>query len=68
MPDFGRKLIHLQNRFKRHFRKTTVTHQVCMSAPPGTALYGSHDCIDFTLYDVDILIHEPATPKIEKLN
>jgi len=40
-----------------------VTHQMRVSAPSGIALYGSHHCVDFTLHDVNVLIHHPDNPE-----
>lgn len=39
------------------------TYQMSMGAPSGIALYGTHHCIDFTLNNVNILIHHPDSPK-----
>lgn len=37
-----------------------------MGTPSCTSFYGSDYCIDFTLYNVNVLIHNPDRPKIEK--
>lgn len=38
---------------------------MCVSAPSGVTLYGSHHRIDFTLYNVDVFIHHPDDPENE---
>lgn len=34
-----------------------------VSAPSGITLYGSHHRVDFTLYNVNVLIHHPDNPE-----